>query len=95
MDINSDIVSAALRWRDRAGRFRSTLCHGYHETKQGERYTISESARRTVLDRLLALNHRRYEEVVRDGMDKKRGRSRQQRNAGRMADPSSTQAQLL
>ena len=33
---------------------------GFHETKQGIRYTISERARREVLDRLLALNHDRY-----------------------------------
>ena len=35
------------------------LGHGFHQTKQGIRYTISEAARRTVLDRLLALNHER------------------------------------
>lgn len=41
-------------------------CKHFLATKQGERYTLSESARRTVLDRLLALNHQRYaEEVVR------------------------------
>jgi len=33
------------------------LGHGFHETKQGIRDTISESARRIVLDRLLAHNH--------------------------------------
>ena len=33
-----------------------------HETKQGLRYTISEAARREVLDRLLALNHQRHAE---------------------------------
>jgi hypothetical protein len=32
--------------------------HGFHATKHGERYTLSESARRTVLDRLLALSSR-------------------------------------
>ncbi len=36
------------------------LDHGFHPTKQGIRYTISEAARRNVLDRLLALNHERY-----------------------------------
>lgn len=49
------------------------LGHGFHETKQGIRYTISESARRIVLDRLLALNHERYAEEVRAGLhDKKK-----------------------
>jgi hypothetical protein len=47
-------VSAAYGWTD------LDLGHGFHETKQGIRYTISEPARREVLDRLLALNHERY-----------------------------------
>jgi hypothetical protein len=52
------------------------LGHGFHETKQGVRYTISESARRTVLDRLLALNHQRYEEEVKAGLhDKKKSQA--------------------
>jgi hypothetical protein len=38
------------------------LNHGFHETKLGPRYTISEGARRELLDRLLALNHKRYGE---------------------------------
>ncbi len=40
------------------------LGHGFHETPQGVRYTLSEPARREVLDRLLALNHQRHEEEV-------------------------------
>lgn len=52
------------------------LGHGFHETKQGVRYMISESARRTILDRLLALNHQRYEEEVRAGLhEKKKGKT--------------------
>jgi hypothetical protein len=47
-------VAAAYGWTD------LDLGHGFHQTKQGIRYTISEAARRTVLDRLLALNHERY-----------------------------------
>jgi hypothetical protein len=47
-------VAAAYGWTD------LELGHGFHETKQGIRYTISEAARRKVLDRLLALNHERY-----------------------------------
>lgn len=35
------------------------LDHGFHETRQGIRYTISEAARSEVLDRLLSLNHQR------------------------------------
>jgi hypothetical protein len=49
------------------------LEHGFHETKQGLRYTISESARREVLDRLLLLNHERHEEEVRAGLFETKG----------------------
>jgi hypothetical protein len=63
-------VAAAYGWSD------LDLGHNFHETKQGIRYTISESARRTVLDRLLALNHQRYEEEVKAGLhDKKKKKS--------------------
>jgi hypothetical protein len=47
-------VAAAYGWND------LDLGHGFHETKQGQRYTISEAARREVLDRLLTLNHERH-----------------------------------
>ena len=36
------------------------LGHGFHETKQGTRFTISPEARAKVLDLLLELNHERY-----------------------------------
>ena len=58
-------VAAAYGWAD------LDLGHGFHTTKQGLRYTISEAARRTVLDRLLALNHERYAEEVRLGLHDK------------------------
>ena len=58
-------VAAAYGWSD------LDLGHGFHATKQGERYTLSESARRTVLDRLLALNHQRYAEEVKAGLHEK------------------------
>jgi hypothetical protein len=47
-------VASAYGWAD------LDLGHGFHETKQGIRYTISEAARGEALDRLLALNHERY-----------------------------------
>ena len=47
-------VAAAYGWTD------LELGHGFHETRQGTRFTICEGARREVLDRLLALNHERY-----------------------------------
>lgn len=48
------------------------LGHGFHETKQGTRFTISEPVRRIVLDRLLSLNHERYEEEVKAGLHEKK-----------------------
>jgi hypothetical protein len=50
------------------------LGHGFHETKQGIRFTISESARREVLARLLKLNHKRYAEEVAQGLHGKKGK---------------------
>lgn len=49
-------VAVAYGWKD------LDLGHGFHETKRGIRYTISEVARLEVLDRLLALNHQRHSE---------------------------------
>lgn len=46
-------VAKAYGWDD------IDLGHGFHETKQGLRFTISEVARREVLQRLLELNHER------------------------------------
>jgi hypothetical protein len=57
LQMEMDIAAAsAYGWQD------LNLAHGFHETKQGIRYTISEAARREVLDRLLALNHQRHAE---------------------------------
>lgn len=47
------------------------LGHGFHQTKQGLRFTISEAARREVLGRLLKLNHERYAEEVALGLHDK------------------------
>ena len=59
-------VAAAYGWTD------LDLGHGFHETKQGLRFTISESARREVLARLLKLNHERYAEEVAQGLHNKK-----------------------
>ena len=68
-------VAAAFGWAD------LDLCHDFHESKHGLRYTISESARREILDRLLKLNHQRYmdEETMRaaQAAPAKRGRKKQ------------------
>lgn len=58
----------------------SSLQHGFHETKQGLRYTISEPIRREILDRLLQLNFDRYAEEVAQGLhDKKKGKSKKKK----------------
>jgi hypothetical protein len=60
-----EAVACAYGWDD------LVLGHGFHETKQGVRYTISEEARREVLGRLLRLNHERYAEEVALGLHEK------------------------
>jgi hypothetical protein len=60
-------VAAAYGWTD------LNLGHGFRETKQGVRFTISEPARREVLQRLLKLNHERYAEEVKQGLHGTKG----------------------
>ncbi len=86
-------VAATYGWND------LDLGHGFHETKQGVRYTISESVRRIVLDRLLALNHERYEEEVRAGLHEKKVKGIGPRQRGRkkaaLIDTGSSQSGLF
>ena len=63
-------VAEAYGWR------YLDLGHGFHQTKQGVRFTISEAARVEVLDRLLALNHEQYEEEVKQGLHVKRKKNK-------------------
>ena len=71
-------VAAAYGWQD------LDLGHGFHKTKQGDRFTISETARREVLDRLLELNHQRYAEEVAQGLhDKKKAKGKGQKAKGK------------
>jgi len=65
------------------GRANLDLGHGFHETKQGIRFTISESARREVLSRLLKLNHERYAEEVRQGLHDKKGKAKTPKVGGK------------
>ncbi len=75
-------VAVAYGWVD------LDLDHGFHETKQGTRFTISQSARREVLARLLKLNHERYAEEVAQGLhDKARGKPK---GTGRKGKKSSS-----
>ena len=77
-------VAAAYGWDD------LDLGHGFHETKQGIRFTISESARREVLARLLKLNHERYAEEVTQGLHDKKGKAKTPKaGSGRKSKASS------
>jgi hypothetical protein len=68
-------VAAAYDWDFDLG-------HDFHETDQGTRYTLSPSARRNVLDRLLELNHKRYAEEVAQGLhEKKKPKTKRKRNS--------------
>lgn len=55
-------VRGAYGWQD------LDLDQGFHETKEGLRFTISEPARLEVLQRLLKLNHERHAEEVAAGL---------------------------
>ena len=73
-------VAAAYGWHD------LPLNHDFHDTKQGLRFTISEAARREVLDRLLALNHHRYAEEVAQGLhDKKKAKGKTSKGKSKKA----------
>ena len=71
-EFEARIASAPLpSWRE------IDLGHGFHETPQGTRFTISPQARVDVLDKLLALNHYRYDQEVKRGLhNKKKSRSK-------------------
>lgn len=68
-------VAAAYGWND------LELGHGFHPTRQGIRYTISEPARREVLDRLLALNHERHAAEIAAAPEPKAKRSSRKKTA--------------
>ena len=63
-------VAAAYGWFDLA------LDHGFYETKQGLRFTVSPAAHQEILDRLLELNHERYAEEVAAGLHRTKGTNR-------------------
>jgi len=63
--LHAEMDNAVLKcycWQD------LKLDHGFHQTKQGLRYTISDAARLKVLDHLLKLNYERHEIEVKDGL---------------------------
>lgn len=82
-----EAVAAAYGWSD------LDLDHGFHETPQGVRFTISEAARREVLDRLLELNHQRYAEEVAQGLHE--GKSSDTKKRKKSATPGDANLRLF
>jgi len=82
-------VADAYGWTD------LNLDHGFHETKQGVRFTISDAARREVLDRLLALNHERYAEEVRQGLHEPKGGKKKSGRKGKKGSPTAPPTPLF
>jgi len=68
-------VLAAYGWADLNPK------HGFHDTAQGRRFTISPAARDEVLDRLLELNHARYAEEVAAGLHTKAAKKKPAKKA--------------
>lgn len=83
---NDGSVVSAYGWED----LRQKLGHGFHDTKQGIRFTISGLARREVLARLLKLNHERYAQEVAQGLhDKLKPNGTSKRGAKKASDSAS------
>ena len=72
----SSVASAQLpSWRE------VDLRHGFYELRQGVRFTVNPQAGIEVLDKLLALNHYRYDQEVKKGLHSGKGR-RTSKNKG-------------
>jgi hypothetical protein len=62
-------VAAAYGWSD------LNLGHGFHDTRQGLRFTLAPGPRTEILDRLLDLNHTRHTTELRSGLHTPKRRS--------------------
>ncbi|MGH3873545.1 MAG: hypothetical protein ACRDSR_18880 [Pseudonocardiaceae bacterium] len=71
------------------------LGHGFHDTRQGRRFTIAPDVQVEVLDRLLQLNHERYAEELRQGLHTKKKPKRPAQVAHRRATPSRPEGSLF
>ena len=85
-------VCAAYGWDDLLNG--DGLNHDFHDTKQGLRFTISETIRRQILDRLLQLNHQRYAEEVAQGLHDKKGKKKASKPKQNVSAPDPRQYQL-
>mgnify|MGYP000908344713 CR=1 FL=1 len=81
-------VASAYGWED------LSLGHDFHETAQGVRFTVSESARREVLSRLLKLNHERWEEEQKAAGEAQKAEGGKPKKVKKKAKPKSTDGQM-
>ncbi|MFB7055957.1 Eco57I restriction-modification methylase domain-containing protein [Streptomyces vinaceus] len=65
-------VARAYGWEDLLSQ-PGGLDHGFHDTRQGSRYTVGPVVRQEILDRLLEENQRRYAAEVAAGLHDKKG----------------------
>ncbi|MFD7261387.1 Eco57I restriction-modification methylase domain-containing protein [Streptomyces sp. NPDC059874] len=65
-------VARAYGWGDLLAQ-AGGLDHGFHDTRQGPRYTVGPVVRQEILDRLLEENQRRYAAEVAAGLHDKKG----------------------
>ena len=84
-DIHRAIDEAVVRAYGWTDLLDSGLDHGFHDTRQGTRYTIGPVVRQEILDRLLELNHARYAAEVKAGLHDKRRKKRPAADNGDMA----------
>jgi hypothetical protein len=84
-DIHRAIDEAVVRAYGWTDLLESGLDHGFHDTRQGIRYTVGPVARREILDRLLELNHARYAAEVKAGLHDKRRKKRPAADIGDVA----------
>ncbi|MDX6757948.1 DNA methyltransferase [Streptomyces sp. F8] len=69
--IDEEVVRA-YGWDDLLAQ-SGGLGHGFHDTRQGPRYTVGPVVRQEILDRLLEENQRRYAAEVAAGLHDKKG----------------------
>jgi Eco57I restriction-modification methylase/MmeI, target recognition domain len=74
-----EAVVRAYGWDD---LLDAGLAHGFHETRQGVRYTIGPAVRQEVLDRLLELNQEWYAAEAAAGLHTRHKRQRASRDSG-------------
>lgn len=84
-DIHRAIDEAVVRAYGWTDLLESGLDHGFHDTRQGTRYTIGPVVRQEILDSLLELNHARYAAEVKAGLHDKPRKKRPTADPGDLA----------